>query len=590
MNEGRVERRLAAILVMDVAGYSRLMGADEEGTLVALKAVRRGLIDLMIAAHNGRLFKTTGDGLLIEFSSVIDALRCASEVQRQMAKRNATLTPESRIEFRIGIHQGDIVVEDGDIFGDGVNVAARLEGLAQPGGICISARVQEDTAGKLDLTFEDIGDQALKNIVRPVRAYRIAVGPTPTSAQERPTLALLDKPSIAILPFANMSGDPEQEYFADGIAEEIITVLSRIRWLFVIARNSSFTYRGRAVDVRQVARELGVRYVLEGSVRKAGERVRITGQLIDAGTGVHIWAERFDGVLGDIFELQDQVASSVAGVIEPTLFRVEAERIRRKPTENLDAYDLYLRAVAAVLKGTPEGVSEALALAKRAIAIDLSYALPAAMVGFCRHLQRLRGVGPISEADIAEAVSLARHAINVGKDDPGALWMGGWVLATLAFDHAAGLNAIERSLALNPNSHWAWLHCGWLRGFANRPGPAIDAFERSIRLSSLADGWSSAGGLGFAHLLSGRYESAVEWANRALHVQPRATFICGSKAAACGYLGRGNEARECIQRLSNFISGFTTITAFKRELGKFCSPAALSIYLDGLRKAGLPEE
>jgi adenylate cyclase len=289
-------RRLAAILAADVAGYLRLMGADEEGTLERLKALRRELLDPKIAEHKGRLVKTTGDGLLVEFGSVVDALRCAVEVQREMTGRNTGVPPDNRIELRIGINVGDIVVEDGDIFGDGVNVAARLEALAEPGHICVSARVQEDAAGKLDLAFEDIGEQQLKNIARPVRVYRVGDGRAATApAQPSPAPPLPDKPSIAVLPFANLSGDPEQEYFVDGMVEEIITALSRIRWLFVIARNSSFTYKGQAVDVKQVGRELGVRYVLEGSVRKGGNRVRITGQLIDAETGTHLWADRFDG-------------------------------------------------------------------------------------------------------------------------------------------------------------------------------------------------------------------------------------------------------------------------------------------------------
>jgi adenylate cyclase len=321
-------RRLAAILAADIAGYSRLIGADEEGTLNRLNAIRAELIDPIITTHRGRIVKTTGDGLLVEFGSVVDALRCAAEWQAGMVERNAGAS-DKRIDFRIGINVGDVVVENDDIFGDGVNVAARLEGLAEPGGICVSARVQEDAAGRLGLTFDDLGEQSLKNIARSVRVYRVrrpATKSTPSGAPIKATLPLPDKPSIAVLPFANMSGDPEQEYFADGMVEEIITALSRIRWLFVIARNSSFTYKGRSVDVKQVGQELGVRYVLEGSVRKAGERVRITGQLIDALTGTHLWADRFDGSLEDVFELQDQVAISVAGVIEPTLHAAETRR------------------------------------------------------------------------------------------------------------------------------------------------------------------------------------------------------------------------------------------------------------------------
>jgi len=301
-------RRLAAILAADAAGYSRLIGSDEAGTLGRLKTVRAEVIDPAITTHHGRLVKTTGDGLLVEFGSVVDALHAATEIQAGMAEQNAPLPKDERIEFRMGLNVGDVVVEDGDIFGDGVNVAARLEGLAMPGSICVSARVQEDAAGKVDLAFEDLGDQQLKNIVRPVRVYRVRDIATPAKASAfagRPGPPLPDKPSIAVLPFANMSGDPEQEYFADGMVEEIITALSRIRWLFVIARNSSFTYKGQVVNVKQVGRELGVRYVLEGSVRKAGNRVRITAQLIDAVTGAHLWADRFDGSLEDIFELQD---------------------------------------------------------------------------------------------------------------------------------------------------------------------------------------------------------------------------------------------------------------------------------------------
>src|SRR5262249_51558093 len=329
-------------------GYSRLMGVDEEGTLERLKALRHELLDPKITAHHGRIVKTTGDGLLVEFASVVDAVRCAVAVQQAMPERETGVAADDRIKLRIGINVGDIVVEDGDIFGDGVNVAARLEGLAAPGGICVSARVQEDAAGKLDLVFEDIGEQQLKNIARPVRAYRVVTTAGLTMPQVSSGPPLPDKPSIAVLPFANMSGDPEQEYFADGMVEEIITALSRIRWLFVIARNSSFTYKGQAVDVKLVGRELGVRYVLEGSVRKAGGCVRITAQLIDATNGAHLWADRFDGPLEDVFDLQDKVASSVAGVIEPALQAAETHRSAARPTTDLSAYDLYLRALAAL--------------------------------------------------------------------------------------------------------------------------------------------------------------------------------------------------------------------------------------------------
>ena len=351
MATGRAERRLAAILAADVAGYSRLMGVDEEGTLAALKAIRRELADPKIKEHRGRIVKTTGDGLLLEFASVVDAVRCAVDVQREMAERNADVPPDHRIELRMGINVGDIIRDGRDIYGDGVNVAARLEARAEPGGICVSRVVRDQVRDKLAFSFEDMGEQQVKNIARPIRVHRIllgeAKGPFEATAggQSRAPLPLPDKPSIAVLPFQNMSGDPEQEYFADGMVEEIITALSRIRWLFVIARNSSFTYKGQAVDVKQVGRELGVRYVLEGSVRRAGHRVRITTQLIDAQRGAHLWADRFDGSLDDIFELQDEVAISVAGVIEPTLQAAEILHSAEQPTTDFTAYDLYLRAL-----------------------------------------------------------------------------------------------------------------------------------------------------------------------------------------------------------------------------------------------------
>ena len=353
MSEERVERRLAAILAADVAGYGRLMGQDEAGVLARLRAHRRELIDPKIAEHKGRIVKTTGDGMLVEFPSVVEAVACAVAVQRAMAERNTATPEDQRIVFRVGINLGDIIVEDGDIFGDGVNIAARLEAMAEPGGICISRTVLTQTRGKLDFPTEVLGNQALKNIAQPVHVFRVLAETkhVPKSA----ALPLPEKPSIAVLPFQNMSGDPEQEYFADGMVEEIITALSRIRWLFVIARNSSFTYKGQAVDVKQVGRELGVRYVLEGSVRKGGGRVRITAQLIDAANGAHLWADRFDGALEDVFELQDKVASSVAGVIEPALQGAEMGRSAQRPTNDLTAYDLYLRALStdAIRRGGP---------------------------------------------------------------------------------------------------------------------------------------------------------------------------------------------------------------------------------------------
>ena len=366
-------RRLAAIFAADVAGYSRLMGDDEEGTHERLRAHLREVVDPKIREHRGRIVKNTGDGLLAEFASVVDAMRCAVEVQAGMADRNAAIPANTRIDFRVGVHQGDVVIEDNDIFGDAVNVAARLEGLAEPGGICVSARVRGDAAGKLDLAFEDLGEQALKNIARPVRAYRVAMERPAEAAKEPVPLPLPDKPSIAVLPFANMSDDPEQEYFADGMVEEIITALSKLRWFFVIARNSSFAYKGRAVDIKQVGRELGVRYVLEGSVRRGGNRLRITAQLVDAATGNHVWAERYDRDLADIFAVQDETTERVVAAIEPELYAAEHIRSQRKPQRSLDAWECIIRALAHVGQSTRAGREEAEALCRRAIAIAPDY-------------------------------------------------------------------------------------------------------------------------------------------------------------------------------------------------------------------------
>src|SRR5260221_3264096 len=376
----RAERRLAAILAAAVAGYSRLMGGDEEGTLERLKEHRRGLVDPKLAEHHGRIVKTTGDGLLVEFASVVDAVRCGVEVQREMEARNSGVPADRRIEFRIGINVGDIIIDDGDIFGDGVNVAAGLEALAEPGGICVSRVVRDQVRDKLDFAFADMGEQQVKNIGRKVRAHRIRLGDGPSLAEKSaaapatPAPALSDKPSMAVLPFQNMSGDPEQEYFADGIVEDIITGLSRMKWLFVIARNSSFTYKGRAVDVKQVGRQLGVRYVLEGSLRKAGGRVLITAQLIETTTGDHVWAQRHDGPLDDIFELQDEITLSVVGAIEPSLRQAEIERSKRKRPENLDAYDFYLRALPHAQVAMPGDSERALSLLQQSLALQPDYA------------------------------------------------------------------------------------------------------------------------------------------------------------------------------------------------------------------------
>jgi len=581
-------RRLAAILAADVAGYSRLMGADEEGTLAALKAIRGELSDPKVNEHRGRIVKTTGDGLLIEFASVVDAVRCAVELQAGMAERNVAVPEEKRIEFRIGINLGDIILDD-DIYGDGVNIAARLEALAEPGGICVSRVVHDQVRDKLDLAFEDMGEQQVKNIARPVHVWRVRLGTKPAASASVP-LALPGKPSIAVLPFQNLSGDPEQEYFADGMVEEIITALSRIRWLFVIARNSSFTYKGRAVDVRQVARELGVRYVLEGSVRKAGNRVRITGQLIDTSTGAHIWAERFDGALDDIFELQDQVAASVAGNIHPKLRQSEFDRAHRKPTENLDAYDLYLRALALRDTHTDESMREAIELLKRALAIDPGYTPAKAAIGWSRIHQRSHGRSPVSEAEAAEAVALARQALEAGKDDPDTLWMAAHTLAMFAGEHAVAAAAIDRALVLNPNSARAWMARGYASMNLDQAGPAIEALERAMRLSPLDSlRRTFTAGRAHAHLTADRYEEALEWAERTLREEPGYRGALLAKVVACAHLDRIEEARATLRLWIDSMPA-VTIARYKALWSRVFTQEKMEMYITGLRKAGLPEE
>jgi adenylate cyclase len=590
MSEARVERRLAAILAVDVVGYSRLMGEDEEGTLAALRAVRRELVDPKIAEHRGRIVKTTGDGLLVEFASVVDAVRCAVEVQREMIARNAAAPAERRIEFRMGINVGDIIIEDGDIFGDGVNIAARLEALAEPGGICLSGAAHEQVRDRLDVAFDDLGEQQVKNITRPVRTYGVALGKSSRAAPPvAAPLPLPDKPSLAVLPFQNTTGDAEQEYFVDGMVEEITTAIARLPWLFVIARNSAFTYKGKPVDVKQVAQELGVRYVLEGSVRKAGNRVRITGQLIDTTTGAHIWADRFDGALDDIFELQDRIASSVAGAIEPKLRQSEIERASRKPTANLTAYDLYLRALAQSYRYTEEGLAEAVVLARRALAIDPSYAPAAALIGWCRALQRVQGWGALSDEDIGEACRLARQALEAERDDAETIWQAAWTLFFLAGEAALAAAALDRALALNPNAANAWSARGFIHAVRNQPEAAIEAIERARRLSPFDPlAFLYASNIAAAHLASRRFEQAIEWADRALHDQPRHVPAMRAKIVALAHLGHLDEARAELSRVFA-IDPKLTIAGFRAYV-HFAAPEVLELFVTGLRLAGLPEK
>ena len=466
-------------------GSCRLIGIDEEGTLAQLKALRKTLFDPKIAQHHGRIVKNTGDGALVEFASVVDAVRCADDVQRGVAEQNTDVPQDKRIEFRIGIHLGDIIIADDDIFGDGVNIAVRLEGIAEPGGICISDDAHRQVRGKVESTLEDMGAQTLKNIAEPMRAWRVRIGPraTKTPTETAQPLALPDKPSIAVLPFQNMSGDPEQEYFADGIVEDIITALSRFKSLFVIARNSSFTFKGRAVDIKEVGRRLGVRYVLEGSVRKASGKVRITGQLIDAVTGAHLWADRFERDLTDIFALQDEVTLAVVSAIQPKMLQTEIEMATRRRPENLTAYDFYLRAMPQYYLTTREGLAEAIRLAHRALELDPRFGSVAALAGVCHMLNVVLGYANDPQFDRKEAVRLVRLALSIDDGDPETLARASVISAFMVGDSEAEIEMADRAVALNPNSWITWNCRGWVYRIAGLPEEAIRSFERAIRMS-----------------------------------------------------------------------------------------------------------
>jgi TolB-like protein/class 3 adenylate cyclase/tetratricopeptide (TPR) repeat protein len=594
LTSARVERRLAAVLAADVAGYSRLMGRDEEGTLANLKSLRKTLVDPTIAAHRGRIVKTTGDGVLVEFASAVDATRCAIEIQRGMAAQNAEVPQERKIEFRIGIHVGDIIIDDNDIFGDGVNIAARLEGIAEPGGVCMSDDAQRQVRGKVAVTFDDMGPQNLKNITEPMRVWRLrldggAASPAPApSAGSAPPLALPEKPSIAVLPFQNMSGDPEQEHFADGMVEDIITGLSRSKALLVIARNSSFTYKGKAVDIKQVGRELGVRYVLEGSVRKSGNRARITGQLIDAATGAHLWAERFDGLLEDIFDLQDRVTSSVIGAILPHLERAEIERAQRKPTESLRAYDYYLRALAASYRFTREANLEMIELTQAASAIDPQFALPHALAIFSFTQRKAFGWSTNIVDEISETRRLAARAIELDRGDARVLAMAGFGLCYVAGEVEEGAVLLARAIQLDPNLVLARTWMGWTKVYQGDMDGAIEQLEIALRvnpLDPLRHTISTA--MAYAHFFAGRNDEASALATGVVRQQPN--FVPGQRIMmAChAVAGRLDEARQaCAAALR--IDPTQRISVSKAR-APFRRPQDIEKLEQAFRIAGMPE-
>jgi adenylate cyclase len=586
--EARVDRRLAAILAADIAGYSRLMGVDEEGTLRQLKGHRKELVDPKITEHRGRIVKTTGDGMLVEFVSVVDAVRCAVDIQRGMAERNSELPGEKRIEFRIGINVGDIISDGNDIYGDGVNVAARLEALADPGGIDVSRTVHDQVRDKLSFSFQDLGEQTVKNIARPIGVHRIDLSEEGDAsvvrytARNRNELAS-SRPSIAVLPFTNMSGDPEQEYFADGIAEEIITGLSKLHWFFVIARNSSFVYKGKSFDVKRVARELSVRYVLEGSVRKSGNRVRITAQLIDAPTGNHVWAERYDGDLADIFELQDEITKKVVAVIEPKLLEAEGARSLSHTPEDLCAWDVVMQANSMLWRLTKNDDEAAIALLKQAIAQYPEYAPAHSLLAFALLFRAIRK-GVSQKLDVNEAAAIATRAAELDDNDP-------W--AHLALGYANFLlrrtdNAVEefrRALEINPNFAAAHGYLGSALAFDGQSEQAIVHSKEALRMSPHDPQNAIFNvGLAAAYYLAGHYEEAIAAARKA--VQQHSTWAPGHRiyCASLAQAGQRDAARAALGRLKE-LQPEISITWIEQNLPY--TPSRMASFVEGMRKAGL---
>jgi adenylate cyclase len=591
MPEGQVERRLAAILAVDVAGYSRLMGVDEEGTLAALKAIRRELSDPKIKEHRGRIVKTTGDGLLVEFASVVDAVRCAVDVQRAMAERNFNVPADKRIELRMGLNVGDIIIEDGDIYGDGVNVAARLEGLAEPGGICVSRVVRDQVRDKLDFSFEDMGEQQVKNIVRPVRTHRILIsadggeagGSAVVGAAAPPSA---HKPSIAVLPFANMSGDAEQEYFSEGITEDIITNLSRNRAFFVISRSTSFTYKGPAVDIAKMARELGVRYVLEGSIRRAGNRVRITAQLIDAETGHHLWADRYDRELADVFAVQDEIAQSITGAIGPGIISAEIVHAQRKDPSQLDAWDRIMRGHWHIRRFTRDDLGEACRLLTEAIELDPTNSIALGDLAFATHFEAVFGWGDDFAQARERSGEAARKAVAADAGDASAH-------SALAIDELftgrdeQAQRRLRRALDLDPNHAAARGYLGVCYAFGGDYDAALPHLDEAIRLSPrdpllviwhLCKGWAA--------LATKRYGEAVECATQAAEDNSEFPDIYAVLAAANGQLGNEVAARAALDQL---LLRMPALTAGDERLNRpFARAQDRERFLEGLRKAGMP--
>jgi adenylate cyclase len=586
--EHKVERRLAAIFAADVAGYSRLMSQDEVGTLRNL-TTHREIMDRLIADQGGRIANTAGDSVLAEFASAVDAVQCAAQVQDALASANKDKPEEERLQFRIGVHVGDVMVRAGDLLGDGVNIAARLESLAAPGGICISEAAYGYVRKNLPLTFTDLGIQNVKNIEEPIKAFAVGLveGVAPLSMEQRETLALPDRPSIAVLRFTNLSGDPEQDYFADGVVEDIITSLSRFPRLFVTARNSSFAFQGSASHSKQIGQQLGVRYLLEGSIRKAGARVRITAQLIEAETGTTLWAAKFDGNLTDVFALQDEVTEHVVGLLHPRIERAEIEAASRKRPDSLTAYDRYLRALPLFHSMTREGSDEALRLIHDALALEPRFGAAANIASATLGHRIAQGWATDVRKDMDEMIRLTRLALDADPNDPDALAMHGRALAYTGTDIDGGIEAVDRAVELCPNSASAWSLRGWIYAYAARPTDAVEAFLHAIRLSPLDISlYSTLTGLALAYIQLGRFDAAILASRKALQQNAHLSPTYRTLAAALAHTGRIEEARGAAHSMLRLEPNFTINEWNQRSPWR---QAAKGTFVEGLRMAGLPE-
>ncbi|MEJ1934601.1 tetratricopeptide repeat protein, partial [Nostoc sp. NIES-2111] len=570
-------------LAADVEGYSRLMGEDEVGTLRRLAALRR-VVDARISERGGRIANTAGDSVLAEFRTITDAVLCATEAQSLLATEQQDVAPHKQIKFRIGINAGDVLVRGGDIFGDGVNVAARIQSLAPPGGVAVSRTVRDQVRDRLPLVFDDIGLQAVKNINRALRVFVVRGVSDRGEAGKR--LDLPSKPSLAVMPFENLSGDLAQERLADGIADEITAALSRVRSLFIVSRSSTQVYRARPADPHQIGRELGVQYLLEGSWKQAADRVRITAQLIDAPTGNPIWADRYDGALSDIFALQDRITEGVAGAIQPSILTAEIERARRKRPENLLAYDYVLRAFPMVWSIDKAQNEEAQRLLVKSIDLDGSYPLALSLLAWCHAQQAVYNWSDEPDQERQTAIRLAQHAASISRDDPMVLAILG-AAHTVSRDFASAAAQLERAVTIDPNSAWAWNRMAWLNANQDRADLAIEQFERAIRLSPLDPLiYMCHLGIATAHFTAGRDEETVSFGRRCLSEQPSATWCYRVLVPALVFCGRVEEARAGLRLLMDDYPGIT-VTKVRAALP--FTPSTLARVLDGLRQAGLPE-